>query len=59
MTVRLQPKSLGRDLDSDLLTAIRHAARQEQFLEVVSAEEARARFMRRIDVAPLPGEKVR
>jgi molybdopterin molybdotransferase/putative molybdopterin biosynthesis protein len=58
MTARLQPKSAGRDLDSDLLTAIRRAARQEQFLEVVSAEEARARFMRRIDLAPLPGETV-
>src|SRR5262249_36796601 len=58
MTARVQPKSAGRDLDSDLLTAIRRAARQEQFLEVVSAEEARARFMRRIDVAPLPGETV-
>lgn len=58
MTARLQPKSAGRDLDSDLLTAIRRAARQEQFLEVVSAEEARARFMRRIDIAPLPGETV-
>ncbi|HYZ43491.1 MAG TPA: molybdopterin biosynthesis protein, partial [Xanthobacteraceae bacterium] len=40
------------------MTAIRRAARQEQFLEVVSAEEARARFMRRIDLAPLPGERV-
>jgi putative molybdopterin biosynthesis protein len=58
MTARLQPKSAGRGLDSDLLTAIRRAARQEQFLEVVSAEEARARFMRRIDLAPLPGETV-
>src|SRR3954454_4869929 len=56
MTARLQPKSAGRDLDSDLLTAIRRAARQEQFLEVVSAEEARARFMRHIDVAPLAAE---
>jgi putative molybdopterin biosynthesis protein len=58
MTARLQPKSAGRDPASDLLAAIRRAARQEQFLEVVSAEEARTRFMRRIDLAPLPGEKV-
>jgi putative molybdopterin biosynthesis protein len=58
MTVRLQPKSAGRDPASDLLAAIRRAARQEQFLEVVSAEEARTRFMLRIDLAPLPGETV-
>ncbi|HZD28110.1 MAG TPA: molybdopterin biosynthesis protein [Xanthobacteraceae bacterium] len=58
MTVRLQPKSAGRDPASDLLAAIRRAARQEQFLEVVSAEEARTRFMRRIDLAPLPGETI-
>ena len=58
MTVRLQPKAAGRDPTSDLLAAIRRAARQEQFLEVVSAEEARTRFMRRIDLAPLPGETV-
>jgi putative molybdopterin biosynthesis protein len=58
MTARLQPKSAGRDPDSDLLAAIRRAARQEQFLEVVSAEEAHTRFMRRIDLAPLPGETV-
>ena len=55
MTARFQSKS---DPASDLLNAIRRAARQEQFLEVVSAEEARARFMRRIDVTPLPSETV-
>ena len=55
MTARFQSKS---DPASDLLNAIRRAARQEQFLEVVSAEEARARFMRRVDLAPLPGETV-
>jgi putative molybdopterin biosynthesis protein len=43
---------------SDLFSAIRQAARQEQFLEVVSAEEAGARFMRHIDVAPLAAETV-
>src|SRR5262249_19223968 len=50
------PKSAARD--QDLFAAIRRAARQEQFLEVVSAEEARARFLRAIDLAPLPGETV-
>lgn len=54
MTARFEPKSAERDL----IAAIRRAARQEQFLEVVSAEEAHARFARRIDLAPLPGETV-
>jgi putative molybdopterin biosynthesis protein len=43
---------------SDLLDAVRQAARQEQFLEVVSAEEARARFERHLDLTPLAGESV-
>lgn len=43
---------------SALLDAVRHAARQEQFLEVVSAEEARARFNRALDLSPLAGEKI-
>jgi putative molybdopterin biosynthesis protein len=43
---------------SALLDAVRQAARQEQFLEVVSAEEARARFNRALDLTPLAGEKV-
>jgi putative molybdopterin biosynthesis protein len=42
----------------DLLAAVRQAARQEQFLEVVSAEEARRRFESRLDLAPLPSERV-
>ena len=42
----------------DLLDAVRRAARQEQFLEVVSAEEALARFTRHLDLAPLAGEIV-
>src|SRR5215468_4933678 len=54
MTARVEPKSAERDL----IAQIRRAARQEQFLEVVSAEEAHARFARRIDLAPLPGETV-
>jgi len=41
-----------------LVDAVRAAARQEQFLEVVSAEEAQARFARHLDLAPLPGESV-
>jgi putative molybdopterin biosynthesis protein len=42
----------------DLIEMIRRAARQEQFLEVVSADEARARFARHVDLAPLPAERV-
>ena len=41
-----------------LLDEVRAAARQEQFLEVVSAEEARARFARHVDLAPLAGATV-
>ena len=44
--------------ESELLAAVREAARQEQFLEVVSAEEARTRFQRNLDLSPLPGERV-
>ena len=46
------------DVAPNLIAAIRRAARQEQFLEVVSAEEASARFNRHIDLSPLPEEKV-
>ena len=38
--------------------AVRAAARQEQFLEVVSAEEATARFAKHLDLAPLAAETV-
>jgi len=41
-----------------LLEAVRRAARQEQFLEVVTPEEARARFHRHLDLKPLPAESV-
>jgi len=41
-----------------ILDAVRRAARQEQFLEVVSAEEARRRFDACIDRSPLPAESV-
>jgi putative molybdopterin biosynthesis protein len=44
--------------ESDLFAAVRRAARQQQFLEVVSADEARARFAQRIPLAPLPAETV-
>jgi putative molybdopterin biosynthesis protein len=39
-----------------ILDAVRRAARQEQFLEVVSAGEARRRFESRIDLSPLAAE---
>ena len=42
----------------DLIARVRAAARQEQFLEVVSAEEARARFEKHLDLSPLPAETV-
>jgi putative molybdopterin biosynthesis protein len=41
-----------------LLSSVRRAARQEQFLEVVPAEEARRRFEGAIDRSPLPAETV-
>jgi putative molybdopterin biosynthesis protein len=41
-----------------IIDAISRAARQEQFLEVVSAAEARRRFQTRLDRAPLAGESV-
>jgi putative molybdopterin biosynthesis protein len=41
-----------------LLGAVRAAARQEQFLEVVSAEDAKARFEKHLDLAPLAAETV-
>ena len=54
MTARVEPKSA----EQNLIAAIRRAARQEQFLEVVSAEEARARFARHLDLSPLSAETV-
>ena len=41
-----------------LLDAVRQAARQEQFLEVVSAEAARARFQTHLALKPLAAESV-
>ena len=46
-----------QDADA-LLARVRAAARQEQFLEVVSAEEARGRFERNLDLSPLAAESV-
>jgi putative molybdopterin biosynthesis protein len=54
MSNRSDIKAAGHDL----IEMIRRAARQEQFLEVVSAEEARARFARHVDLVPLPAERV-
>jgi putative molybdopterin biosynthesis protein len=45
-------------VSADLLAAIRRAAAQEQFLEVVSAEEAKARFERHLELSPLEAEPV-
>lgn len=43
---------------ADLVSLVRAAARQDQFLDVVSAEEARARFERHLDLSPLAAETV-
>ncbi|MFZ0844924.1 MAG: molybdopterin biosynthesis protein [Pseudolabrys sp.] len=44
--------------DGDLIARIRAAARQEQFLDVVSEDEARARFENHLDLTPLGAETV-
>ncbi|WP_369412602.1 molybdopterin biosynthesis protein [Neoroseomonas alba] len=44
--------------DDPLLDRIRRAARQEQFLAILSAEEAMARFRAALDLRPLPAERV-
>ncbi|HSP49355.1 MAG TPA: molybdopterin biosynthesis protein [Pseudolabrys sp.] len=44
------------DANAELLARVRAAARQEQFLDVVSANEARARFERHLDLSPLAAE---
>src|SRR3954469_12322494 len=48
----------GEATTADLLAAIRRAARQEQFLEVVSAPGPRGRFPRHVPHTPLPAETV-
>ena len=50
-----KPQATG---NIDLIARVRAAARQEQFLEVVSAEEARLRFERHLDLSPLAAETV-
>jgi molybdopterin molybdotransferase/putative molybdopterin biosynthesis protein len=47
-----------RKTETELLAAIRDAARQEQFLEVVSSEEAHKRFAANLDLSALPPETV-
>jgi putative molybdopterin biosynthesis protein len=54
MSEHRKPKS---DND-DLIARVRAAARQEQFLDVVSANEARARFEKHLDLTPLAAETV-
>jgi putative molybdopterin biosynthesis protein len=54
MAVKPQPGTST----SAILDAVKRAARQEQFLEVLSAVEARERFDACIDRSPLPGEEV-
>jgi putative molybdopterin biosynthesis protein len=56
MAMSSEPKTSRAE--SELLAAVRAAARQEQFLEVVSAEEAKKRFEGHLDLTPLPGERV-
>ena len=48
----------ARKTTDDLIEAVRRAARQEQFLEVVTPDEARARFAHHLDLSPLPAESV-
>ena len=52
----INPKQTPRA--AAILDAVRRAARQEQFLEVVSAAEARRRFEACIDRSALPGVAV-
>jgi putative molybdopterin biosynthesis protein len=51
-------ESRKRPHDNALLARVRAAARQEQFLEVVSADEARANFEKHLDLKPLAAETV-
>jgi putative molybdopterin biosynthesis protein len=48
----------AKQAEAELLARVRAAARQEQFLEVVSAQEAHARFARHLDLSPLAAEQV-
>ena len=59
MAVAMTDASKARTVaEAALMARIRAAARQEQFLEVVSPEEAQARFDRRVARTPLPAEQV-
>jgi len=51
-------KPKAKTARAPILDAVRRAARQEQFLEVVSAAEARRRFEAQIDRSALPGESL-
>src|SRR5450830_2005917 len=53
-----EPRKARPNDDADLLARVRAAARQKQFLDVVSAAEARARFEQHLDLSPLAGETV-
>ncbi|MBV9971037.1 MAG: molybdopterin biosynthesis protein, partial [Xanthobacteraceae bacterium] len=46
------------DAQDALLAAVRSAARQEQFLEVIAPAQARLRFEKAIDLTALPAETV-
>lgn len=50
-------KEKPENKNSALLDAVRKAARQEQFLEVVSAEEARERFAHHLDLKSVGAKK--
>ena len=54
----MSPESKAKPGSAAIVDAIRRAARQEQFLEVVSAAEARRRFEMRLERAPLSGAAV-
>jgi len=56
MSETRKPRLTG---DSDLIARVRAAARQEQFLEVVSAEEARSRFEKHLELKPFAAEHVK
>ncbi len=55
---RMTTEGAGPSREADLISRVRAAARQEQFLDVVSADEARARFVAHIDMSPLGDETV-
>jgi putative molybdopterin biosynthesis protein len=55
MSTSRNPRAEG---EAELVARVRAAARQEQFLEVVSAAQARERFEGHIDLTPLPAESV-